>query len=999
MRLADVLNLPKEANSLAIIKDYLETSLTHLEYQAAFNFYLEIADEEGLFEYVYDEGKRVFESIENQSQSMYYEKILGHLIHASLKLGHLEEAKSYIDIRKEALPVVNQYMGLLDEIALQKALHEPYTEQLLRVLSDVVPDQVKIYCHEELFAIHMNDQHYEDALKEINALYGFDLKYKYFHDELNLLVKLNQLEEAKKKALEALKTDKRDIKTVYSLLQVYYLTEEYMKAANLEAEYEEYFEAEDDDVRKLVYTLLVDLYKKIDNKPSLTLYQNRLKNINRNLTKKAKKEEESKSETEQKVIFIEKPDTDKSLVSSQLLKHLEASIHLIEYAHLIDEKLPLRDFLRLFFIEVDKIIETKEMAIYLNQDVDNFFFYKKERLYDKTYGRSQIENTYISDVLLGKEVYELTTQIKWSKNLITGKDYDDTVGFVYALPIGDNGVFVCHLEETLEDPARHYDLLKLISSIIFSHLADEKRLLKLKEENSFYRQVMNSPIIAYREMTATRSTFNDEAMSLFGVDQHHHFELFMRDISYEYVNTYKNLVRTLFAKPGESGQILYTYQEKHILEKLFSIKYQDDVTILSIFVDQTKEVDEAKSLVLQATVDPETDLSNRYAFEEAFHGYLEDKVSFCLIEFDDTLKHIYGIEQMTQFFKEFSQVTKKHFSDGSTYRFDFNQLMVVIPFNDIRSVSKSVKSYFRLLEQYNSKVLEYEKFQASMGVLRYPVVTIERNREKLLRFFDISLEKAKRDKEEHVEYFVFRDYEDELFEQQVIDYLNQAIETKDIGLVFNQMIDMKNNVVWQYESELILTNLVIDSRYLLKIAEKRNRLVALERFHIEQVCQFLVDLEKATERLIKITIPISKETFIEPSFNPFILGTLKNYKIPYEFIRLKCDMDLRPHQFRNQVKELVDHGIGMDTTSLETAVFYPFHALHINFLKEDIKYGEYIRQLQNLTESYQMALVIRNVKTKEEKEWLTRLGVRYIEGRLYKELAAPVLFNKIKDAL
>lgn len=999
MRLADVLNLPKEANSLAIIKDYLETNLTNLEYQAAFNFYLEIADSLELFDYVYDEGKRVFESMANQTQSMYYEKILGHLIQACLSLGHLEEAKTYIDMRKEALPVVNQYLGLLDEINLKKALHEPYKEQLMRILSDVIPDQIKIYCHEELLGIHMAEQAYDLALHEINALYGFDLSYKYFYDELNLLIKLNQLDTARKKAQDALKVNKRDVKTVYYLLQIYYLTEDYMKAVNLEAEYEEYFEAEDEDVRKLVYGLLVELYKKIDNKPSLTLYQNRLKQLNKTLTKKTVKKDEEKDHQEQKVIFIEKPEVEKSLVSNQLFKHLETATHLIEYAHLIDEKLPLREFLRQFFVEVDKAVNIKEFAVYLAKDVDNFFFYKKERLYDKTYSKLNIEDTYINDVLQGKEIFEQTAQIKWQKNIITGKPYDESVGFVYALPIGDEGVFICHLEDALLDPAIHYDLFKLISSILFSYLQDEKRMSSLKTHNQFYERIIESPIIAYREMTSTRSTYNDLAMSLFHIEKHHHFELFLRDVSYEYVNAYKNLVRRLFANPYETGQILYTYQGKHILEKLYSIKYQNDVSIISIFTDQTKEVDEAKSLVLKATIDPETDLANRYQFETSFKGYLDEKVSFCLIEFNDQLKHIYGIEPMSQFFKEFAQVTKKHFQEATTYRFDFNQLMVVIPYNDIRSVSKAVKNYFRYIEQYTSKVLPYEKFQASMGVLRYPVVTIERNREKLLRFFDIALEKAKRDKEEHVQFFIFRDYEDELFEQQVIDYLNQAIETKEIGLVFNQMIDMKNNVVWQYESELILTNLVIDSRYLLKIADKRNRLVELERFHIEQVCSFLVDLEKATERLIKITIPISKETFIDPTFNPFILGTLKTYGIPYEFIRLKCDMELKAHQHRHQIKELVDKGIGMDTTSLESAVYYPFHALHVNFQKEDLKYGEYLRHLDNLCQDFQMALVVRNVKTKEEKEWLTRLNLRYIEGKLYKSLPAPVLFNKIKDAL
>ena len=630
MRLADVLNLPKEANSLAIIKDYLETSLTNLEYQAAFNYYLEIADTEGLFDYVYEEGKRVFEQIEHQTQSMYYEKILGFIINACLALGHLDEAKSYIDIRKEALPVVNQYLGLLDEIKLKKALHEPYTEALLRVLADVVPDHVKIFCHEELYMIHMKDQSYEDALNDINKLYAFDLKYKYFYDELDLLIKLNRLDEAKKKANEALKDNKRDIKTVYVLLQVHYLQESYMKAVNLEAEYEEFFEAEDEDIRKKIYTLLIDLYKKIDNKPSLTLYQNRLKNINRTLGRKSKKDEQN-NEKEQKVIFIEKPETDKTMVSGALLKQLDTAVHLIEYAHILDEKLPLREFLRLFFMEVEKKIDAKEFAVYINQPLDNFYFYKKERLYDKTYNASHLEQTFIDKVLAGNEVFEQTSQIKWPKNIITQKDYDATIGYVYALPIGDEAVFICHLEQVLEDPAVYYDLLKLISSIIFSHLADEKRWHKLKEENKFYHQIVNAPIIAFREMSETRSTYNNEAMQLFGLDKHYHFELFLRDVSYEYVNTYKQTVKKLFAKSGESAQILYTYQEKHILEKMYSIKQQDEITIISVFVDQTKEVDKAKSLVLQATVDSETDLSNRYAFESAFSGYLDEKVSFCLI--------------------------------------------------------------------------------------------------------------------------------------------------------------------------------------------------------------------------------------------------------------------------------------------------------------------------------------------------------------------------------
>jgi EAL domain-containing protein (putative c-di-GMP-specific phosphodiesterase class I) len=296
-------------------------------------------------------------------------------------------------------------------------------------------------------------------------------------------------------------------------------------------------------------------------------------------------------------------------------------------------------------------------------------------------------------------------------------------------------------------------------------------------------------------------------------------------------------------------------------------------------------------------------------------------------------------------------------------------------------------------------ILKYEKFNANLGVLRYPVVTTEKNPEKLYRYLDIALEKAKRDREDKYEFFVFRDYENELFEQQVIDHLNVAIEQKSLGLVFNQITDIKKNRVWQYESELALHNLSIDSKYLVAIAKKRNRLVDLEKFHIEKICEFLVELEKQTERLIKLTIPISRETFLDPTFNSFILGLFKKYGIPYEFVRIKFDMDLRASHYAPQIQELVDHGIGLDTTSLDMALNYPFHALHVDIKKESLKYNTYLTKVKELLETFQMALVVRNVKTKDQKEALDRLGINYIEGPLYKQLPANILIQKIKESL
>jgi len=67
--------------------------------------------------------------------------------------------------------------------------------------------------------------------------------------------------------------------------------------------------------------------------------------------------------------------------------------------------------------------------------------------------------------------------------------------------------------------------------------------------------------------------------------------------------------------------------------------------------------------------------------------------------------------------------------------------------------------------------------------------------------------------------------------------------------------------------------------------------------------------------------------------------------------------------------------------------------------KESIKWNAYVSKVKEMLESFQMALVIRNVKTKEQKEALERLGVSFVEGSLYKQLPAPVLMQKIKETL
>ncbi|MFP4186907.1 MAG: EAL domain-containing protein [Acholeplasmataceae bacterium] len=995
MRLKDILDLKAEPESLNRIRTFLEEPRSHVDYQAAYSRYFSIALDLSLNQLVVDEGGRVIKEIENQRETEYQERILKHLIEACLRQEIFDQAKSYIEKRKALLPVMRQYEGILDEVSYKKALGQPYLEDLIRITTDVVPDPVRIRVYEEMFRIYRDDKDYEKALDCIHELYRYDLEHAYINEELYCLVALERYDEARTRAGEELKRNKDNVIAVETLIRTYMHYEDYHKAMTLEAEYEEIVDQADNAFKVKYFELLVELYASMGNKLSHDVYRKKLSNAKRALERKREHTEEKPKQA-----VVVEPVTDRKASRQTTLEHFELINEMILFSHRLDDKKPLREYLRMLFIRVFESIDFKDLVVYLDQSSPNLFHFKKERLYDKTIGKEQIADTVQAAVLEGQtEIHERIAQIKWKKNILTQKDFDEKVAYAYSFPMGKDGVFTAFFAEAIPDPERYYDVLRVLANVIHAHVLNERKNDRLKRYNRFYEAIIDTSVMMLRYMDDTTSTYNETAQAFFGVDRHHHLEIFLRDVSSEYVSNYKKAVRTMFNKADVTKTITYRFQDKHVLERMHALRIDERIHVVSAFYDLTDEVERTKELIEKATVDDETELLNRRALSERLDDHLKDKASLCLIELDMHLKHIYGSEAMRRYFKEFSQVSKKYFEGGTTYRFDFNQILVIIDRNDIRAIKKLIRNYLRAIENHVSQVLPYETFQIKVGIVRYPVVTFEKRKDKLFRYLGIALEKAKRIQETDYVFFNYSDYEDDVFEQHVIDRLNEAIENRTLELSFKQITDLERNRVWQYESELGLPNLSVDSKYFLTIARKRHRIKDLEHFHIESVCAFLSGLEKETERLVKITIPISRETFLDPKFNPLVFGLLQRYAIPYAFIRFKFEMELRPNQYATQIQELIDHGISLDTTSLEMALAYPFHALHIGYPKGIAKKDSYLKKVKEMLEEFNMALVLRDVDTKDHKEDVKRLGLRYAEGDIYRDLPADVLLEKIKESL
>lgn len=994
LKLTDILKLETRAENLNIIKSYLDQSLSDKEYYQAFFKYIEMAFELNLFEIVITQGAIFYEKFLDRDYKEKNHQVLKYLIDSAMKLDKLDLAYQYIEIRKTILPMVQSFLYTVDLIEYKQTAGEPYLDELLRLYKEAPKNNWQIYALKHLYEFYMNARDYHEALKYLTELNEKDESQNYDLEILELHYKLRNYEHVITHGEDLRLKDKRNVRLGILLMEAYITLNLYDKVTILEPEYEELIDNEPVEVREKAYKLIINFYQNLfRNDISLKHYEDKYKKLKKVLSKQI---QEKAAEVEEKtVVEVLVPRTE-GKAPSQLLKHFHIILEALTFSHQIDENLKLRDYLRIFFMHLDHKVDAKEYILYRKSDEANLFHYKKERLYDKHILDALCKNTLIEKVMEESDSFFGSFEDLKFKNILTQMPYYDDIQYVYAFPLSDFGVFIIHLEEKITDPTIYYDLYKGIATILEAKLLDERSLGRLRSKNDYYMKILNCPIVAYRDMTDISSKYNEGAKRMLNIATYEHLEVFLKDVIYDKVHPYKDLVKRLFNHEGAYEKISYQYQDKFIEEHMYSLKFEDTIHIISIFNDMTQDYENKSSLYEKATIDFETGLSNKHALIDNIDHYLSDKATFILLELDMSVKSIYGSAKMMQFLKEFANVTKKQIDESICYRFDFNQVMVVLPYNDIRSVTKAIKDYYRYLETYQAVSIPYEKFKAYASILRYPVVTTDTNHEHIFKYLDVGLEISKRNQDTNYHFFVYTDYENEVFEQNVIDQLNQALELKQLVLSFNQITDIKHNRIWQYESQVTLEHLNIDSKYLYTIAQKRNRLIDLEKYHIEAVCRFLQRLEKETNKLIRITIQVSKTTFIETGFNEFLIGTIRKYQIPAEFIRIVTDSQMRSQSYLFKVQELINFGISLDTKITEQALSANYHALHLEVKDLSDRWLMYLKNLNETLHGFQVALICRDVKTKEMKEQLEKIGIRYIEGKIYKQLDEQTLIDKIK---
>lgn len=996
MNTLDILSLEKTEASLSIIKSYLQTQLTKTDYELVFLKMLEVELFLGLSKNVITEGEDFLTNFADEN-SKHYSKLLKYLFDAALIEKDYDRLTYYLDERKKYGPILDDYLIILDEIKLAKILNEPYVYLLIEVTNSQAPNHVKIEVYEELLHHYLQKEKFLEAYEVFNDMQNVTNE-KYYKEELDILYGLGQTAKVLELAESYKDIPEAVIPAVLTLLKVYFEQENYHQMTIIDSEYEPFFEDASIEDRIEFYEICVNLYKKLGIRQSEKYYNDNLKRVKK-LETKVKKTETVKEEKKVKAEVTEVVPRKKEATLSSIEEKRQISnfFDIFIFSENINEKLVLRDYLRTLFIFIDNYITASNYVIYLNDQ--RFYHYKKERLYEKRLIEEAINPTIIRNVIeKGHEYFSNPLDFDKNVDIITQLPYSNEVKYVYAIPLEKEGAFLVYFDEVVNDPEIYYDFIKLLGALIYSKISRENKIKGFRKENFFLSKIINSDLAPLRIVTESRTTYNSSGQKLLKEDESTYIDHFISKLKSDYIRNYRELIRKMLSSPNQVEEVKYQYQNLYIKEKLVSILDEDEIKVVSVFDDVTKTVIELETSEQKAITDRETNLYNLSHLKSKMNDLTNAKTTFISIELNLDNRHIYGPDNTSLYFKEFAKITDDFFVDGVTYRIDFNELMVTLPYNDIRAVNNILKNYINHLEKYQVASIPYEQFQVKMGVLRYPVVTNQTNVDMLLKFIDIAKEKSKLRKDTPYHQFTYSDYEEEAFEQTILNYLNDSLEKKNLTLSFVQIIDIKKTVVWQYESEINIPNMKLDNRYIITLAKKRNRIIDLDRHHILKVLNFLVKLSQETKVLIKITIPISEETFVDPTFNAFLIGAIKDRKIPFSFIRLKIDLNnIKTHHHAHKIHELLNTGISLDTTALAMALTYPFNALYIDFNDSDIKWQTYYGNLSKMLEEFHITLIATNINSKDQIDTLNRLGIKLACGKLYPNISSEKLFNQILE--
>lgn len=1027
MSLYEILKLDKVIGSIKKIDLFLaECDKNSPDYYQAFAYRAEILHTigktndalKGLYGYVLD-----FKYMEDASVIFICDKI----IKITMEVDRLDQAKKYIEIKKDRLAVSksNEYNKDLIRYYLKAQQFSKATQELFSLLNKDPNKEDETWVLENLLTIYFKEHQYDQYLEYCPRLEK--IYQDTFHTKAFLNIQLKKLLifwdmgnyvrvicDANRFLNENDLDAESKVTVATLLIKSYIKSKDFRKASIIESNYEEWIEQASPATVLDFAKACLDLYSQTNALVPMKHYEGIIATFEQN----QKQEKQIQKKTKKAIVIptVEEPqEVSSSPISEPMEKRhsyevferasdeIQTAVVSKTYEQLsdlfkmlngLDPTVLFREVFRLTGIELSSLVSFREMyLLYYNQRYAGIH-YKKERVYDKKIEYSDIEGTLnLLSMSYEREVFLNPDSTEGTKDIVTGETLSP-VPYGIAFPffkedhVFGSLFFVSDAPFLQEDTV--YEVLKLVSQMLNARLLFEIRQSELEQANKRMFFIYEHMSMGMKEVMNGHIHLSKQAADILGcmedlLEQDYEALIVSKDLS-----GYKSCVETVYKSLDTRKSYEYRFQkqgEEIKIKESFYPSYENGViSLYSLIEDVSSEEKMKNDLVQLAYTDPLSKLESELKLMVDLKEVLpSQKFALAIMDVNQfsLYRELYGINFSNQLIYALAQELKKAFEDEfyvSVYHLESDRFAILLKdINDKRSIDALLNKKFALISKNLNLLNHRVQLYFHCGVYRVAKNSTNLDEEKILFYANDAKENLKElptEPKHRIAHFDSEISKKRFHRNQLITHISESIDHGKIGLSYQQVVRPSEEEIFAYYTQISLDNYEVDESYMKEVIHKRHLEDMMDKYVISTASKELKMLYDEMRAVVSIMIPLSDETMTD-SFLAFLDSQNRFYKTTKKgliFVVSDASMAI--------VKKMREEGYRIASSDMKDL----YHR-NIDYFIWDVSVDgmDLLLELSALCEAKNCTLIVGGIQTKEELQSALDRQAKIIYGSYYKK--------------
>ncbi len=378
-------------------------------------------------------------------------------------------------------------------------------------------------------------------------------------------------------------------------------------------------------------------------------------------------------------------------------------------------------------------------------------------------------------------------------------------------------------------------------------------------------------------------------------------------------------------------------------------------------------------------------------------------VMFCDLDNFKSVNDIYGHAAGDQLLVAFAELLRKVSPNAIVGRLGGDEFIMAFTGEYTKDeLSKTAASIIHELHENRKKLQFLTMVSVSIGIVWGE--NTDSGLDQILYKSDLAMYQAKQRGKSC--YLFYDELEERIrMESAMESQANEALETGMFKLRFLPVINMQNSRLEQAELRVLWEKkeggFWTEEEYV-PVLERTGFICKLDEYVVRKLCERLQYIHKQGREHGKISICLSRLTYLEDGLAERLIGILDQYGVAQEDIRLGINEKSFEHRDRSQVlqsmNKLKNSGFSMEMKSFgETFSSFrylrqlPIDAIHFEsyYLKENMKTSrgcQIIKTLIRLGKDLKQTMIADGITEKEELIFLMACGCDAASGSYYSEM-------------